>query len=159
MRYPGSAFPEAALEHARSGGGAATHLVIGLAPDGGRLPSQARSDVAEALRAGLHVDSGLHDFLSEDRELQDLAATGGGSIRDVRKPPDRSLLHFFQGRSNGSAPCGWRCWATDSAVGKRTTAWKIVEELEARSRTVERSAPARPPGCRVCGTASSSIPW
>src|SRR3954447_1325892 len=33
------------LAHARSIGLPATHFVIGLAPDGGRLPSEARRDV------------------------------------------------------------------------------------------------------------------
>lgn len=126
-----------ALEHATASGSPATHLVIGLATDGGRLPSHARSDVAEALRAGLHVDSGLHDFLSENRELQDLAATAGVRIRDVRRPPDRSRLHFFTGEIERAGSFRVAVLGTDSAVGKRTTAWKIVEELESRSRSVE----------------------
>jgi len=39
-----------------------THLVVGLAPDGGRLSAEARQDIIEAIRLGLNVDSGLHDF-------------------------------------------------------------------------------------------------
>jgi uncharacterized NAD-dependent epimerase/dehydratase family protein len=55
---------EDAWRAAGESGIAATHLVIGLAPDGGRLSAQARDDVASALEMGLNVDSGLHDFLS-----------------------------------------------------------------------------------------------
>ena len=124
---------EAALQHA----GNATHLVIGLAPDGGRLPAAARTVVAAALRAGLHVDSGLHDFLSEDPELQDLASAAGVRIRDVRRPPHRSALHFFSGEIEQVGALKVAVLGTDSAVGKRTTAWKIVEELERRGRTAE----------------------
>ncbi|MBD3869633.1 MAG: DUF1611 domain-containing protein, partial [Acidobacteria bacterium] len=91
----------------------------------------------DALRAGLHVDSGLHDFLSENRELQNLAATSGVRIRDVRRPPDRSRLHFFTGEIERAGSFRVAVLGTDSAVGKRTTAWKIVEELESRSRSVE----------------------
>ncbi|HMV49565.1 MAG TPA: DUF1611 domain-containing protein [Blastocatellia bacterium] len=48
-------------------------FVIGLAPDGGKLPAYAREAVAQALSAGLNVDSGLHEFLSEDAEFAALA--------------------------------------------------------------------------------------
>src|SRR6187402_1773247 len=46
--------------------GGADNFVIGLAPDGGRLPAEAKEVVKEALANGLNVDSGLHDFLSDD---------------------------------------------------------------------------------------------
>jgi uncharacterized NAD-dependent epimerase/dehydratase family protein len=42
----------------------ATHFVVGLAPDGGRLPSSARQDAKNAIIYGLDVDCGLHDYLS-----------------------------------------------------------------------------------------------
>src|SRR5690606_26685588 len=58
----------AAIAEAASRGSPATHFVVGLAPDGGRLSSGARDDVRRALEAGLNVDCGLHDFLSEDDE-------------------------------------------------------------------------------------------
>ena len=126
-----------ALDRAAAEGRPATHFVIGLAPDGGRLPRTARTVVEQALRAGLHVDSGLHDFLSEDAELAELAQANGVQIRDVRRPPDRSELHFFSGVIEAVGSTRIALLGTDSAVGKRTTAWKIVEGLEARGRSVE----------------------
>ena len=39
-----------------------THMVIGLAPDGGRLGRKAREDVIRAVGFGLSVDSGLRDI-------------------------------------------------------------------------------------------------
>src|SRR5262249_27822750 len=74
----------AALAGAKAAGWPATHFVIGLAPDGGRLDPAGWRAVKEAIEAGLHVDSGLHDFLSEDPELAPLAARKGVQIRDVR---------------------------------------------------------------------------
>ena len=103
-----------------------SHFVIGLAPDGGRLPAEARVVVAEALQSGLHVDSGLHDFLSNDPAIAALAKEKGLRIRDVRKTPDRDQLHFFTGEIESVDCLKLAVLGTDSALGKRTTAWIIV---------------------------------
>lgn len=127
----------AAIDHARRAGSPATHYVVGIAPDGGRLSGEARDAVKEAVRAGLHVDCGLHDFLSEDREVAELAAARGVRIRDVRKPPPRDQLHFFTGRISEVESLRVALLGTDSAVGKRTTAWLLVDALEAAGHTAE----------------------
>jgi uncharacterized NAD-dependent epimerase/dehydratase family protein len=106
-----------------------THLVVGLAPDGGRLSSVAREDVKEAIRCGLNIDSGLHDFLSEDAELARLAAQAGVTLRDVRKPPPRNELHFFSGKIEEVRALKIAMLGTDSAVGKRTSAWLLADAL------------------------------
>jgi uncharacterized NAD-dependent epimerase/dehydratase family protein len=118
--------------------GGITHFVVGLAPDGGRLDAAARAAVVEALRGGLHVDSGLHDFLSEDPEIASAAAASGARIRDVRKPPHRNDLHFFDGRKIGEVESlRVALLGTDSAVGKRTTAWILVDALAAAGHSAE----------------------
>ena len=119
-----SAFLEAAMS-----GTTASHLVIGLAPDGGRLSPQARKDVKRAIRLGLHVVSGLHDFLSEDPGISELAKHHGVLIRDIRKPPSRDQLHFFSGKIEEVDCLKVALLGTDSAVGKRTTAWILVQAL------------------------------
>lgn len=105
-------------------------LVIGLAPDGGRLSPQARSDVCQAIELGMNVDSGLHDFLSEDPEISALAATRGVELRDIRKPKTVRDLHFFSGKIEEVTSVKVAVLGTDSAVGKRTTAWILVKALE-----------------------------
>ncbi|MGH7599504.1 MAG: DUF1611 domain-containing protein, partial [bacterium] len=74
------------------------YFVIGLAPEGGKLPESYRQIVAEAIRAGLNIDSGLHEFLSDDPEFSALAQQRGVQIRDIRKPPAGNELHFFSGK-------------------------------------------------------------
>ena len=118
-----------ALREARRAGRPTTHFVIGLAPDGGRLPPEGRRAVADAIRAGLNVDSGLHDFLSEDPELVSLAEKHRVTLRDVRKPLPRNELHFFTGKIEEVDSLKIALLGTDSAVGKRTTAWLIVDAL------------------------------
>ena len=115
----------------------ATHLVIGLAPDGGCLSAEARNDVLKAIRMGLHVDSGLHDFLSEDDEITELAAIHGVRIRDIRKSPPRNELHFFTGTIEQVTSLKLAVLGTDSAVGKRTTAWILFDAFQEAGYSVE----------------------
>lgn len=109
----------------------ATHFVVGLAPDGGRLSPSAREDVKRALASGLNVDCGLHDFLSEDPVMMRLAAEKKVVIRDVRKPPCVDQLHFFTGKIEEVRAFKIAVLGTDSAVGKRTSAWLIVHGFQA----------------------------
>ena len=114
-----------------------THLVIGIAPDGGRLDINARHDIKKAIELGMNIDSGLHDFLSEDPEFTDLAKKHGVIIRDVRKTPSRSQLHFFSGKIEEVKSLVIAVLGTDSAIGKRTTAWVLKDALEDMSCKVE----------------------
>jgi uncharacterized NAD-dependent epimerase/dehydratase family protein len=119
-----------AVEAASRNNDPATHLVFGLAPDGGRLDPKPRQDVISAIQRGLNVDSGLHDFLSEDVEITALAEQHNIKLRDVRKPPSRKDLHFFTGKIEDVTSIRVAVLGTDSAVGKRTTAWVLLEALE-----------------------------
>ncbi|KPM33080.1 Hypothetical protein I595_1507 [Croceitalea dokdonensis DOKDO 023] len=102
------------------------YLVIGLAPDGGRLPKVAKETIKNALEMGWNVDSGLHDFLTNDKILVQLAFDNGCTIRDIRKTPDRDQLHFFTGEIEKVDCLKLAVLGTDSALGKRTTAWILV---------------------------------
>lgn len=113
------------------------YFVIGLAPDGGRLPAIALTDVRWALEQGLNVDSGLHDFLSEKPDLVALAQQHGAAIRDIRKPPHRNDLHFFSGKIEAVDCLKLAVLGTDSAIGKRTTAWIIVHGFRQKGLKAE----------------------
>ncbi len=127
---PVAASIDAAVTLAEKADTPATHLVVGIAPDGGRLGEQARRDVIGAIGMKLNIDCGLHDFLSEDQEIARQAELNGVALRDIRKPPDRSRLHFFSGDIEHVAALKIAVLGTDSAVGKRTTAWLIVQAFE-----------------------------
>ncbi|MCB0571345.1 MAG: DUF1611 domain-containing protein [Phaeodactylibacter sp.] len=121
---------ERAIQAAVEKGEEAAYFVVGLAPDGGRLPAQARAHIRTAIEYGLNVDSGLHDFLSEDPDISALAQLKGIEIRDVRKTPPRSVLHAFSGNIEKVKALKIAVLGTDSAVGKRTTAWLIVQAFQ-----------------------------
>ena len=101
-------------------------LVMGLAPDGGRLPAEAKVTLKKALEQRLNIDSGLHDFIYKDDVLMEVAARNNCRVRDVRRTPDRDELHFFTGKIEEVDCLKVAVLGTDSAIGKRTTAWILV---------------------------------
>jgi len=128
---------EDAVRHSEKLKTRATHLIVGLAPDGGRLPHYAKEDIKTALNMGLNVVSGLHDFLSEKLSLKEIAMRKGVQIIDVRKPPRRDELHFFTGKIDEVESLKIALLGTDSAVGKRTTGWVLVKALKKLGCSVE----------------------
>jgi len=120
------------LEEAlRAAGGRADYLVVGVATHGGVLPEECRPAIREALRLGLHVDSGLHELLGDDPELAALARGSGARIRDVRRTPPREAMHAYTGEVRQVAAVRLATLGTDSGVGKRTTALRLVQGLNA----------------------------
>lgn len=127
---------EEAMKSAVNTGKPATHFVIAVEPQAG-MTRVLRDHILEAMRAGLHVDSGLRNFIADDEELVNVAASKRVNFRDVRKPRDETDLPFYDGRKLD------RCRAlkigvfgTDHAVGKQTTARSIVQQLEDYGRRV-----------------------
>jgi uncharacterized NAD-dependent epimerase/dehydratase family protein len=114
-----------------------SEFIIGLAPDGGRLPQTAMVGIKTALKMGLNVISGLHDFLTENKELVALAKENQCKLIDIRKPPARHMLHFFSGKINQVDSLKIALLGTDSAVGKRTTAWILVHAFREAGFTSE----------------------
>lgn len=113
------------------------YFVVGLAPDGGRLDKADREVIKKAINMGFDIDCGLHDFLSADRELAQLARENEAKLRDIRKTPPREQLHFFSGKIEDVDSLKIAVLGTDSAIGKRTTAWLIVHGLRAAGKRAE----------------------
>jgi len=126
-----------ALVSALSKGKEVRTMVIGIAPDGGRFEKSQRKDILQALEAGLNIDSGLHDFLGDDPEFSNLALCKGLRIRDIRRTPERDKLHFFTGEIEKVGCLKLAVLGTDSAIGKRTTAWIIVHGFRNAGKKAE----------------------
>jgi len=58
-------------------------------------------------------------------------------LRDVRATPPRGELHGWTGKIDEVGSYRVAVLGTDSAIGKRTTAWVLVEALERASVTAE----------------------
>lgn len=128
---------DTAVAHFRESTTPVTHFVFGIATDGGRLTEKMRSDILHALDLGLNVDCGMHYFLSDDAEFAAMAENRGVQIRDIRKTPPRHELHSYTGRIKEVKSFRIAMLGTDSSVGKRTIAWKIVEALRNRGVSSE----------------------
>ena len=111
------------------------HLVIGNAPQGGIVSNQMLIEIKEAIRNGINIVSGMHEFLSKDIHLQKLAEQFGSKIIDLRMPPSPPSF------SKGS----WRkrnipvllVVGTDCDTGKMTTAWEIKTRLSDLNKKVK----------------------
>ncbi|MGN6431601.1 MAG: DUF1611 domain-containing protein [Gaiellaceae bacterium] len=61
--------------------------LVGVATQGGRFPPAWRELLRSCVESGLDVENGLHEFLTDDAELVDLAVRHGVELRDLRRPP------------------------------------------------------------------------
>jgi uncharacterized NAD-dependent epimerase/dehydratase family protein len=104
--------------------------IVGVATQGGRFPPAWRELLKASIEAGLDVENGLHEFLTEDEELVELAREHGVELRDLRKPPPDLSVPTGE---NLQVPA--RIVLTvgsDCAIGKKTVAVEL--DLEARAR-------------------------
>ena len=105
-----------------------THLLIGIAPSGGRLPDTWREWIKTAIRNKMHILSGLHTILSDDEEFTKLAEANHITITDWRKIPSE-----FEVVSKGS----YRTRnaktiltvGVDCNIGKMTTMLQVYNEF------------------------------
>jgi D-glutamate N-acetyltransferase len=107
-----------------------TVAVVGVATAGGRFPPAWRDLLRASIGAGLDVESGLHEFISEDLELAELARTHGVELRDLRKPPEG--LNVPTGANLEVDATIVLTVGSDCAIGKKTVAVEL--DLEARKR-------------------------
>ncbi len=107
-------------------------IYIGIAPPGGKLPEEWRPVILEALRRGIDVVSGLHDFLTEDKEYVATATQTGSRLVDVRRNRCRStaVSHRFRPGCTRIHTVGHDC-----SIGKMVAALEIHRGLVQRDQS------------------------
>jgi uncharacterized NAD-dependent epimerase/dehydratase family protein len=100
-----------------------TALLIGIAPQGGGLPTSWRETLLGALRAGLDVVSGLHLFLADDPQLSAAAAEARARIFDLRRPPPDLPVATGLARETGALRV--LTVGTDCNIGKMTAGLQL----------------------------------
>ena len=107
-----------------------TAVLIGIAPQGGRMPADWREWLAEALDHGCDLWSGLHTFLGDDPLLAERARVRGRTILDLRRPPPD--LPIASGLAKSVEPLVVLTVGTDCNVGKMTAQLQLIRRLNER---------------------------
>jgi uncharacterized NAD-dependent epimerase/dehydratase family protein len=125
-----------------------TVALVGVATQGGRFPPAWRDLLKDAIRAGLDLENGLHEFVSDDPELIELARDHGVELRDLRKPP--AGLNVPTGANLENDAPTILTVGSDCAIGKMTVSLEL--DREARRRGVRSEfVPTGQTGMAIAG--------
>jgi uncharacterized NAD-dependent epimerase/dehydratase family protein len=105
-------------------------VLIGIAPQGGRMPDEWRAWLAQALDHGCDIWNGLHTFLADDPLLAQKARERGRTLFDLRRPPGN--LPIASGLAKTVAPLVVLTVGTDCNVGKMTAQLQLTHRLNER---------------------------
>jgi uncharacterized NAD-dependent epimerase/dehydratase family protein len=125
-----------------------TTALVGVATQGGRFPPAWRELLKDAIRAGLDVENGLHEFISDDAELVGIAREHGVTLRDLRKPPPGLNVPTGANLTHGSKVV--LTVGSDCAIGKMTVSLEL--DREARRRGIKSEfVPTGQTGIAIAG--------
>lgn len=108
------------------------YFIYGMAPATGMLSSAERVVILEAMRLGLNIINGLHEFLNDDPEFTAACIANDVEITDIRRPRPKNELRLFSGNIHNVKCPRVAVLGTDCAIGKRTTANIVTKALVER---------------------------
>ena len=108
-------------------------IFIGIAPPGGHLPEAWHPIICAALRRGIDIVSGLHDFLSDNDEFTALARKHDARLIDVRRNTEND--------TSSGEPFREGCLRIHT-VGHDCSVGKMVAALEVQCELVRRGVDA-----------------
>ena len=100
-----------------------TTALVGVATQGGRFPPEWRQLLKSCIAKGLDLENGLHEFVSDDVELTELAARHGVELRDLRRPP--AGLNVPTGENMQLDTSIVLTVGSDCAIGKMTVSLEL----------------------------------
>jgi uncharacterized NAD-dependent epimerase/dehydratase family protein len=100
-----------------------TTALVGVATQGGRFPPEWRELLKSCIAKGLDLENGLHEFVSDDAELSELAARHNVELRDLRKAP--ADLDVPTGENLQLDTCIVLTVGSDCAIGKMTVSLEL----------------------------------
>ena len=118
------------LEEAKENG--AKTLIIGVANRGGKFSDSWKKTLCHALELKFDIASGLHNLLSNEKDLLNLSELNECNLIDVRIPKKQFPI------GNGKKRTGKRCLTigTDCSVGKMYSSLAIEKEMRSREMKV-----------------------
>jgi uncharacterized NAD-dependent epimerase/dehydratase family protein len=125
-----------------------TAALVGVATAGGRFPPAWRELLKTCIAKGLDVENGLHEFISDDAELAELARRHGVTLRDLRKAPED--LNVPTGANLELPARTVLTVGSDCAIGKMTVSLEL--DREARRRGIaSQFVPTGQTGIAIAG--------
>ena len=122
--------------------------LVGVATAGGRFPPAFRDQIRSCIAKGLDVENGLHEFLTADAELVELARKHDVELRDLRKPPPD--LNVTTGENLEVPARIVLTVGSDCAIGKMTVAIELDREAR-RQGVASEFVPTGQTGIAIAG--------
>ncbi|MEZ8042038.1 EBNA-1 nuclear protein [Vibrio tasmaniensis] len=124
---------EEAIIHAES---IPDYFIFGIAPSSGFLSDLDKSIILNAMSLGMNIVNGLHEFLTDDPLFLEASLKNNVRIFDTRKPKNKGELKTFSGKIHNVKCPRIAVMGTDCALGKRTTATILANELTKKGLNV-----------------------
>ncbi len=125
-----------------------TTALVGVVTAGGRFPPAWRELLRSCIAKGLDVENGLHEFISDDPELSELARRHNVGLRDLRKPPNGLNVPTGANLTHGSTVV--LTVGSDCAIGKMTVALELDGEAR-RLGLASQFVPTGQTGIAIAG--------
>jgi len=125
-----------------------TTAIVGVATQGGRFPPEWRELLKSCIAKGLDLENGLHEFVSDDAELSELAARHNVELRDLRKAP--ADLDVPTGENVRLDTRIVLTVGSDCAIGKMTVSLELDRAARAQG-LASRFVPTGQTGIAIAG--------
>jgi len=125
-----------------------TAALVGVATQGGRFPPAWREVLRQCIREGIAIENGLHEFVTDDPELVELAETFGVTLTDLRRAP--AGLDVPTGANLEVPGKIVLTVGSDCAIGKMTVSLELDREAQARG-IASRFVPTGQTGIAIAG--------
>jgi D-glutamate N-acetyltransferase len=107
-----------------------TTALVGVATQGGRFPPAWREVLKSSIAKGLDLENGLHEYVTDDPELVELARRHNVTLSDLRKPPEG--LNVPTGENLEVPARIVLTVGSDCAIGKMTVSLELDREAQRR---------------------------
>ena len=123
------------IEKAKEAHSSADVLIVGIATTGGEFPLEWLPDMKKAILLRLNIVNGLHDYLSDVKEINKLSQDCGVFIWDVRKvdkkfPVANARLLDYPIKVILTV-------GTDGAIGKMTVALELTKKARLKGMSAK----------------------
>ncbi|WP_119968309.1 DUF1611 domain-containing protein [Shewanella japonica] len=111
-------------------------FIFGIAPSSGFLSDLDKNVILSAISLKMNIVNGLHEFLTDDPIFLQASIQHNVQILDIRKPKRKEELQTFSGKIHNVNCPRIAIMGTDCALGKRTTATLLANELSKQGLNV-----------------------